>query len=76
MDNEKIFSDTLFWFASLLISITVIFLFDLQWNLSSSGWFLFTDMNLYVVGGFIGSIIGFFLIKSIIMKGNSLEKNK
>lgn len=76
MDRDRVFLDTLFWFASLLISITVIFLFDLQWNLSSSGWFLFTNMNLYVVGGFIGSIVGFFLIKYIITKRTSLEKNK
>ena len=76
MDKEKIFSDTVFWFAALLISLTIIFLFDLQWNFSSPEWFVFTNTDLYVIGGFVGSVIGFFLIKSRVGKGKGLEKNK
>ncbi len=69
IEKEEIIADFVFLLISFIITVIIIFFFDIHWNFYSWEQFLspekhvFTDKIVYIWGGLIGAIIGFFIIK-------------
>nr|MBI4156754.1 hypothetical protein [Candidatus Woesearchaeota archaeon] len=67
--KEEIIADIIFLIVSFIIAVIALYIFDIHWNFYEGGHLfppekhVFTDRTIYLWGGLIGSIIGFFVIK-------------
>lgn len=70
--REEIIADLVFFFVAAAVSLAAIFVFDIHWSLYPGSRifskFIFADKGIYLYGGLIGGIAGFFVIK-ILMFG-------
>ncbi len=63
--KEEIIADLVFFIVAFIISIILIFLFDIHWNfypegqLFPPGKYVFADKMIYLYGGLIGAVAGF-----------------
>ncbi|KKQ17615.1 MAG: hypothetical protein US31_C0017G0009 [Berkelbacteria bacterium GW2011_GWA1_36_9] len=67
--KDEIVADFIFLAVAFIVSIAALFIFDIHWNFYPDGRlfppekFIFEDRSIYLWGGLLGSIIGFFIIK-------------
>ncbi|MFZ3077896.1 MAG: hypothetical protein WA139_05545 [Candidatus Aenigmatarchaeota archaeon] len=65
--KEEIIADLVFFAVAVSISLAAIFIFDIHWSLYPGSQifskFVFEDKGIYLYGGLIGGIAGFFVIK-------------
>ncbi|TRZ55511.1 hypothetical protein D4Q76_00275 [archaeon] len=70
--KEEIIADLVFFAVAVSISLAAIFAFDIHWSLYPGSQifskFVFEDKGIYLYGGLVGGIAGFFIIK-ILMFG-------
>lgn len=70
--KEEIVADLIFLVIPFLIVVLALFFFDIHWNFYPDGKlfppekYIFQDKMIYLTGGLIGAIIGFFIIKLFI----------
>ncbi|MFH0714339.1 MAG: hypothetical protein V1847_01215 [Candidatus Diapherotrites archaeon] len=71
--KEEIIADFIFLAVPFIITVAALFVFDIHWNFYPGGQlfppakFVFADPGIYVWGGLLGAIAGFFLIKLFLM---------
>lgn len=69
VNNEEIIADFIFLLVSFIAAIIALYIFDIHWNFYPGGQIfppakhIFTDKTIYLRGGLVGAIAGFFLIK-------------
>jgi len=69
IEKEEIIADFVFLLISFIITIIALYVFDIHWNFYPDGQlfppekYVFTDKSIYLWGGLIGAIVGFFVIK-------------
>lgn len=65
--KEEIVADLVFFAVAIAVSLAAVFAFDIHWSLYPGSRifskFVFEDKSIYVYGGLIGGIAGFFIIK-------------
>ena len=67
--KEEIIADLVFLLVCFVITILALFIFDIHWNFYPNGKlfppekFIFQDKSIYLWGGLLGAILGFFIIK-------------
>lgn len=70
--REEIIADLVFFFVAATVSLAALFVFDIHWSLYPGNQifskFVFEDKVIYLYGGLIGGVAGFFIIK-ILMFG-------
>lgn len=80
IEKEEIIADFVFLFISFIITIIALYIFDIHWNFYPNGQLfppekhVFTNKSIYLWGGLIGAIIGFFIIK-LFLFGLKEEEN-
>ena len=71
VEKEEIIADLIFIALSFLITDGALLIFDLHWNFYQAGNLLekqiFQNKLVYLWGGFLGGIIGLFLIKLFLL---------
>lgn len=71
--KNEIIADLIFFFVPAMIALIAIYIFDIHWNFYPGGSlfppakYIFNDGWIYVSGALIGGIVGFFLIKLIVL---------
>jgi len=69
IEKEEIIADFIFLLTSFIITILALYIFDIHWNFYPDGQLfppqkhVFTDKSIYLWGGLMGAIVGFFIIK-------------
>lgn len=67
IQKEEIIADLIFFAVAVSISLAAIFVFDIHWSLYPGSQifskFVFDDKGIYLYGGLVGGIAGFFVIK-------------
>ncbi len=69
VEREEIIADFVFLVLSFIITVLLLFIFDIHWNFSPGGQLfppekhIFPSKFIYLWGGLLGAVIGFFLIK-------------
>jgi len=67
--REEIIADLVFLLVCYFITALALFIFDIHWNFYPDGQlfppekFIFQDKSIYLWGGLLGAILGFFIIK-------------
>ncbi len=80
IERGEIIADAIFLLVAFFLSIIALFIFDIHWNFYQGGQlfppakFIFADRSIYLWGGLIGAIAGFFLIKLFLL-GVKEEEN-
>lgn len=71
--RNEIIADIIFFAVPAVIALIALYIFDIHWNFYPGGSlfppakYIFADGWIYVSGTLIGGIIGFFLIKLIVL---------
>ncbi len=71
--RNEIIADIIFFAVPALIALLALYVFDIHWNFYPGGSlfpptkYIFTDPWIYVGGTLFGGLVGFFLIKLIIL---------
>ncbi|MBR9680021.1 MAG: hypothetical protein GOU99_03160 [Candidatus Altiarchaeota archaeon] len=69
INKDEIIADLAFLLIGFILTELFLFIFDIHWNFYPGGQlfppaeFVFIDRSIYLWGGLIGAIIGFFVIK-------------
>ncbi len=67
IQRKEIVADLVFFAVAAAVSLAAIFVFDIHWSLYPGSQifskFVFEDKGIYLYGGLIGGIAGFFIIK-------------
>ena len=69
IQKEEVIADIVFFLVGLLVSLAALYIFDIHWNFYPNGQLfppakhVFVDRSIYLWGGLLGAIAGFFLIK-------------
>ncbi len=67
IQKEEIIADLVFFAVAAAVSLAAIFIFDIHWSLYPGSQifskFVFVDKGIYLYGGLVGGIAGFFIIK-------------
>lgn len=69
IEQEELIADAVFLLVAFLISVGALYVFDIHWNFYPGGGLfpperhVFQDTGIYLWGGLLGGVIGFFLIK-------------
>lgn len=67
--KEEIIADLVFLIISSLVTEIALYIFDIHWNFYPGGQLfppaqhIFVDRSIYLWGGLLGAIVGFFIIK-------------
>lgn len=71
VSKEEIIADLIFFLVPAIIILVIIFLFDIHQSFYQAPYypfkFLLNDPWIYVGGTFLGGIIGFFLVKLLLL---------
>ncbi len=71
--RNEIIADIIFFAVPAVIALMALYVFDIHWNFYPGGSifpptkYIFTDSWIYVSGALIGGLVGFFLIKLIVL---------
>lgn len=69
LKKEEVIADIIFFVIALIISIIILYIFDIHWNFYPNGnlfppeRYIFNDRKIYFYGGLIGAILIFTIIK-------------
>ena len=69
INKDEIIADLVFLLTGFVLTELFLFIFDIHWNFYPGGQlfppaeFIFIDKSIYLWGGLLGAIIGFFVIK-------------
>jgi len=69
VQKDRVIADFVFLLVSFIVTEIALFIFDVHWNFYPGGQLfppakhIFIDSAIYVWGGLLGTIVGFFLIK-------------
>lgn len=79
--KEEVLADLIFLIIAFTISVAILFLFDIHWSFYEgntlfppSAW-VGIGKTSYLIGGLLGAIIGFFIIKLFLLGVKEEEKN-
>jgi len=71
--RNELVADLIFFIVPALIALIALYVFDIHWNFYPGGslWpptkHVFTDGWIFVSGSLLGGIVGFFLIKLVVL---------
>ena len=80
--RNEIVADLIFFFVPAFIALVALYVFDIHWNFYPGGSlfpptkFIFTDPWVYVGGSLLGGLVGFFLIKLVVLGIHEEEEMK
>jgi hypothetical protein len=69
IEKEEIIADFIFLLVSFIVALLALYVFDIHWNFYPDGQlfppekYIFTDRSIYLWGGLLGAVAGFFIIK-------------
>jgi hypothetical protein len=69
VQKDEIIADIVFLLVSFVVTEIALFIFDIHWNFYPGGQlfppakYVFENVDIYLWGGLLGSIVGFFMIK-------------
>lgn len=73
IQKEEIIADIVFFLVALLVSLVALYIFDIHWNFYPNGQlfppakYVFVNRSIYLWGGLLGAIAGFFIIKLFLL---------
>jgi len=79
IQKDELFADFMFLLIGYIISVIMLFIFDIHWNFYPGGVlfppekFIFEDKSIYLWGAAIGSFVGLFVIKFFLLALRSEE---
>lgn len=78
--RHEIYADAVFLLVSVLVSLICLFIFDIHHSFYAGRTafppdeYIFTSIEPYVMGGLLGGILGFFLIKLFVLGVHEQEE--
>jgi hypothetical protein len=80
IQRDELFADFMFLLIAYVISVIMLFIFDIHWNFYPGGHlfppeqFIFENRSIYFWGAGIGSLVGLFVIKFFLLALKGEEK--